>query len=145
MRRAFAPLIAVLILLAGCGGGGGSDATPSPKEHAEKGKLVVALRADRMGEVSTYPDVSRLIERGLYLLGAMTADDLRAAIEGPARQAGSTGSTLRAPPPSATTWTGCGTPRSTASRRTSSGPRRRRTDDQHDHRRRQGTHAGLLS
>jgi WD40 repeat protein/DNA-binding SARP family transcriptional activator len=57
-------------------------------EHAEKGKLVLALRADRMGEVSAYPDVSRLIERGLYLLGAMAEDDLRAAIEGPARQAG---------------------------------------------------------
>ena len=57
-------------------------------EHADKGKLVVALRADRMGEVSAYPDVSRLIEHGLYLLGAMAEDDLRAAIEGPARQAG---------------------------------------------------------
>jgi WD40 repeat protein/DNA-binding SARP family transcriptional activator len=57
-------------------------------EHAGKGKLVVALRADRMGEVSAYPDMSRLIERGLYLLGAMADDDLRAAIEGPARQAG---------------------------------------------------------
>ncbi|HYJ68097.1 MAG TPA: BTAD domain-containing putative transcriptional regulator [Nocardioidaceae bacterium] len=57
-------------------------------EHAANGRLVVALRADRMGEVSAYPDVSRLIERGLYLLGAMTEDDLRAAIEGPARQAG---------------------------------------------------------
>jgi WD40 repeat protein len=48
----------------------------------------MALRADRMGEVSAYPDVSRLIERGLYLLGAMAEDDLRAAVEGPARQAG---------------------------------------------------------
>ena len=56
--------------------------------HADRGQLVVALRADRMGEVSAYPDVSRLIERGLYLLGAMAEDDLRAAIEGPARQAG---------------------------------------------------------
>ncbi len=57
-------------------------------EHAGKGGLVVALRADRMGEVSTHPDMSRLIERGLYLLGAMSDEDLRAAIEGPARQAG---------------------------------------------------------
>jgi WD40 repeat protein/DNA-binding SARP family transcriptional activator len=57
-------------------------------EHADKGKLVVALRADRMGEVSAHPGVSRLIERGLYLLGAMADDALRTAIEGPARQAG---------------------------------------------------------
>jgi putative cell wall-binding protein len=46
MRRAFAPLIAVLILLAGCGGGGGSDATPSPKEQAEKGTPVLGQRGD---------------------------------------------------------------------------------------------------
>jgi WD40 repeat protein len=57
-------------------------------EHADRGRLVMALRADRMGEVSAHPEVSRLIERGLYLLGAMVDDDLRAAIEGPARQAG---------------------------------------------------------
>ena len=31
---------------------------------------------------------ARLVERGLYLLGAMGEDDLRAAIEGPAHQAG---------------------------------------------------------
>jgi WD40 repeat protein/DNA-binding SARP family transcriptional activator len=57
-------------------------------EHSRMGMLVVALRADRMGEVSTHPDMSRLIERGLHLLGAMSDEDLRAAIEGPARQAG---------------------------------------------------------
>ena len=57
-------------------------------EHSRKGMVVVALRADRMGEVSTLPDMSRLIERGLYLLGAMSEEDLRDAIEGPARQAG---------------------------------------------------------
>jgi len=56
--------------------------------HAAKGELVVALRADRTGDVSAHPDFARLVERGLYLLGAMAEDDLRAAIEGPARQAG---------------------------------------------------------
>ena len=35
-----------------------------------------------------YPDFARLVERGLYLLGAMDDAELRAAIEGPARQAG---------------------------------------------------------
>ena len=50
--------------------------------------VVVALRADRMGDLSTHPACGRLVERGLYLLTAMGEDDLRAAIEGPARQAG---------------------------------------------------------
>ncbi len=56
--------------------------------HAERAELVVVLRADRMGEVVAHPDLARLVERGLYLLGAMAEDDLRAAVSGPARQAG---------------------------------------------------------
>ena len=56
--------------------------------HAERGPLVIALRADRLGELSAYPGFARLVERGLYLLSAMGEDDLRAAIEGPARQVG---------------------------------------------------------
>jgi WD40 repeat protein/DNA-binding SARP family transcriptional activator len=56
--------------------------------HAERAPLVVALRADRLGELSAHPGFARLVEPGLYLLGAMGEDDLRAAIEGPARQAG---------------------------------------------------------
>ncbi|HEX6129056.1 MAG TPA: extracellular solute-binding protein [Candidatus Limnocylindria bacterium] len=55
--------------------------------HAEQGPLVVAMRADHLGQISMYPAFARLVERGLYLLGAMAEDDLRAAIEGPARQA----------------------------------------------------------
>ncbi len=50
--------------------------------------LVLALRADRMGDLSAHPACGRLVERGLYLLGAMGEEDLRGAIEGPARQAG---------------------------------------------------------
>ena len=46
------------------------------------------MRADRLAEVSAYPGFARLVERGLYLLGAMTEDGLRAAVEAPARQAG---------------------------------------------------------
>ena len=56
--------------------------------HAERAPLVVALRADRLGALSAHPGFARLIEPGLYLLGAMGVDDLRAAIEGPAHQAG---------------------------------------------------------
>ncbi|MFC6285343.1 BTAD domain-containing putative transcriptional regulator [Nocardioides sp. GCM10027113] len=49
---------------------------------------VLALRADRLGLLSAHKPLSRLLERGLYLLGAMDEDDLRSAVEGPARQAG---------------------------------------------------------
>jgi WD40 repeat protein/energy-coupling factor transporter ATP-binding protein EcfA2 len=56
--------------------------------HTERGPLVVALRADRLGELSAHPVLARLIEPGVYLLSAMGEADLRAAIEGPARQAG---------------------------------------------------------
>jgi WD40 repeat protein/DNA-binding SARP family transcriptional activator len=56
--------------------------------HAERAPLVVALRADRLGELSAHLAFARLIEPGVYLLGAMGEADLRASIEGPAHQAG---------------------------------------------------------
>ena len=55
---------------------------------SEQGRLVVAMRADRLAEASAYPGFARLLERSLYLLGAMSEDGLRAAVEAPARQAG---------------------------------------------------------
>ncbi len=57
-------------------------------DHTEVAPLVLALRADRMGDVSAHPALAQLVERGLYVLPAMSPEDLRAAIEGPARQAG---------------------------------------------------------
>jgi DNA-binding SARP family transcriptional activator/WD40 repeat protein len=57
-------------------------------DQAEVAPLVLALRADRMGDVSAHPALAQLVERGLYVLPAMSPEDLRAAIEGPARQAG---------------------------------------------------------
>ncbi|MFP3900652.1 MAG: BTAD domain-containing putative transcriptional regulator [Acidimicrobiia bacterium] len=57
-------------------------------DHAERGPLVVALRADRLAELAAHPRFAHLVEPGLYLLGAMGEGDLRAAVEGPARQAG---------------------------------------------------------
>ena len=41
-------------------------------DHAERAPLVVALRADRMGDVSAHPDFARLVERGLHLLTPMS-------------------------------------------------------------------------
>jgi WD40 repeat protein/DNA-binding SARP family transcriptional activator len=56
--------------------------------YAGRSAVVVALRADRTGELAEHPDLARLVERGLFLLGAMTGDSLRAAIQNPSRQAG---------------------------------------------------------
>jgi WD40 repeat protein/DNA-binding SARP family transcriptional activator len=55
---------------------------------AESSSVIVAMRADRMGDVSAHADFARMVERGLYVLTAMEDADLRAAIEQPARQAG---------------------------------------------------------
>jgi WD40 repeat protein/DNA-binding SARP family transcriptional activator len=57
-------------------------------QHAEDGPLVVALRADRLGDLSSHPGFARLVERGLYLLGPMDEPALRSAIERPAARAG---------------------------------------------------------
>ncbi len=56
--------------------------------RASAGMLVIALRADRLGELVEYPEFARLVERGLYLLKGMDDEGLRATIEQPARQAG---------------------------------------------------------
>lgn len=53
-----------------------------------QGRLVISMRADRLGELSGHPDLARIVESGLYLLGPMSEEDLRRAIEGPAHQAG---------------------------------------------------------
>ncbi len=57
-------------------------------DHAEVAPLILVLRADRMGDVSAHPVLAKLVERGVYVLPAMSPEDLRATIEGPARQAG---------------------------------------------------------
>ncbi len=57
-------------------------------DHADRAPVIVALRADWLGELTADANASRIVERGLYLLGPMAAADLRASIEGPAAQAG---------------------------------------------------------
>lgn len=52
------------------------------------GALVVSLRADHLGDLVPYPNVARVLEEGMFLLGPMNEPDLRSAIEGPARRAG---------------------------------------------------------
>jgi hypothetical protein len=56
--------------------------------HADRAGVVIALRADKLGEISSHRAIAGLVERGLHLLTRMTTADLRAAIEEPARQAG---------------------------------------------------------
>lgn len=46
------------------------------------GGLVLALRADHLGDLAPYADIARILEDGLYLLGPMREPDLRQAIEG---------------------------------------------------------------
>lgn len=55
---------------------------------AERGHVVIAMRADRVGALAGHPPLARLVERGLHLLGAMTEEELRSAIEGPATRSG---------------------------------------------------------
>ena len=55
--------------------------------HWAVAPLIMSIRADRLADVSSYPDFARIIEQGLYLLPGMTRTDLRAAIEEPARLA----------------------------------------------------------
>ncbi|MGH3346948.1 MAG: BTAD domain-containing putative transcriptional regulator, partial [Nocardioides sp.] len=52
------------------------------------GALVLSLRADHLGDLAPYPEIARVLEEGLYLLGPMSEPDLRSAIEGPAHRAG---------------------------------------------------------
>lgn len=51
-------------------------------------RLVLVLRADSVSGLALSPDLSRLAEEGLHLVASMTAPELRAAVEEPARRAG---------------------------------------------------------
>jgi len=56
--------------------------------HTGRGRVVLALRADHTGDLAAMPGVAVLVEQGLFLLGPMSAESLRHAIETPARQHG---------------------------------------------------------
>ena len=60
-------------------------------EYSGAARLILSFRADRLAEIAGHPQFARAVEQGLYLLGAMEENDLRAAIEGPARLAGTDG------------------------------------------------------
>jgi DNA-binding SARP family transcriptional activator/WD40 repeat protein len=50
--------------------------------------VVIALRADHLADVASHAGFSRLVERGMYLVGGLDEEGLRVAVEAPARQAG---------------------------------------------------------
>lgn len=54
---------------------------------ASRRRLVLAIRADRFGDLAELPGFASLAERGLVLLGPLGEDALREVIEGPAREA----------------------------------------------------------
>ena len=51
-------------------------------------RCVLAIRADYFGHLAAHPELARLISANTVLVGAMTPDELRAAIVGPAERAG---------------------------------------------------------
>ncbi len=56
--------------------------------RAVRAPVVLTLRADAVVAVSAVPPLAGLVQDGLYLLGPMTDEQLRAAITGPAARAG---------------------------------------------------------
>ena len=56
--------------------------------HVATGALVVVLRADHLANVSAHREFAGLVEQSLHLMAAMREDDLREAIERPARESG---------------------------------------------------------
>src|SRR5205814_218896 len=52
--------------------------------------IVLALRADFFGRLTSYPELADLVDANHVLVGPMTASELRRAIERPAEQAGLT-------------------------------------------------------
>ena len=56
--------------------------------EAPNRSVVVALRADSLADLTKHTGFSRLVERGMYLVGGLDEEGLRTAVETPARQAG---------------------------------------------------------
>jgi hypothetical protein len=54
----------------------------------ERAPVIVTIRSDHLGNLAAEATMARLVEQGLYLVGPITGDALRATIEGPATAAG---------------------------------------------------------
>ncbi len=55
---------------------------------ANRGPVVLTVRADHLPALAADPDFARLAERGLYLVSPLSRDQLRRVVEEPARVAG---------------------------------------------------------
>ena len=58
------------------------------RDHRRRTVVVLALRADFYGHCAGYPELSRMLDANTVLVGPMRAEELRSAIEGPARSTG---------------------------------------------------------
>jgi WD40 repeat protein len=50
--------------------------------------VILTIRADHLTALAAAPELGRIAERGMHFVTPLTGDELREAIEGPARQAG---------------------------------------------------------
>ena len=57
-------------------------------QEAQRRFVILTLRGDRLSQVTEHADFSRLVEHGLHLVGSLDEEALRAAVTGPAQQAG---------------------------------------------------------
>jgi WD40 repeat protein len=56
--------------------------------EAARRPVLVTVRGDRLSQVTEHPGFSKLVERGLHLVGGLDEAGLHDAVDGPARQAG---------------------------------------------------------
>ena len=57
-------------------------------QEAGRRPVILTLRGERLAQVTEHAGFSRLVERGLHLVGALNEEALRAAVTGPAQQVG---------------------------------------------------------
>ena len=65
-----------------------AEALAAHAQDGGRGSVVLALRADFYGRCAAYPELARLLAAGHVLVGPLRRDELRRAIEQPARRAG---------------------------------------------------------
>ncbi|MET0955326.1 MAG: BTAD domain-containing putative transcriptional regulator, partial [Cryobacterium sp.] len=53
-----------------------------------RGRVIVTIRSDHLGDLAAEPTLARLVEEGLYLVAPLSGPALRASIDGPAAAAG---------------------------------------------------------
>lgn len=62
-----------------------ADVVALARDHRRRTVILIAIRADFFGHCATYPQLSHMLDANTVLVGPMRADELRRAIQGPAR------------------------------------------------------------